>query len=72
MRIYLLVLTFFLLLEVVNAQLLTIIEPYLLKLGFLQRTPRGRVLSELGCKYLGISKFKNTNNQFSFIDDLGF
>ncbi|MBE6462678.1 MAG: Holliday junction branch migration DNA helicase RuvB [Alphaproteobacteria bacterium] len=49
-----------------------VIEPYLLKLGFLQRTPRGRVLSEQGCKYLGISKFKNTNNQFSFIDDLGF
>lgn len=49
-----------------------VIEPYLLKLGFLQRTPRGRVLSELGCKYLGIKKFKNTDNQFSFIDDLGF
>lgn len=47
-----------------------VIEPYLLKLGFLQRTPRGRVLSEQGCKYLGISKFKN-NNQFSFMDDLG-
>ena len=49
-----------------------VIEPYLLKLGFLQRTPRGRVLSEHGCKYLGISKFKNNNNQFTFIDDLGF
>ena len=49
-----------------------VIEPYLLKLGFLQRTPRGRVLSEQGCKYLGISKFKNNNNQFSFMDDLGF
>ena len=48
-----------------------VIEPYLLKLGFLQRTPRGRVLSETGCKYLGINKLKN-NNQFSFIDDLGF
>lgn len=48
-----------------------VIEPYLLKLGFLQRTPRGRVLSELGCKYLGISKFKHPNNQFSFMDDLG-
>ena len=48
-----------------------VIEPYLLKLGFLQRTPRGRVLSEQGCKYLGINKFKN-NNQFSFMDDLGF
>ena len=48
-----------------------VIEPYLLKLGFLQRTPRGRVLSEQGCKYLGVSKFKN-DNQFSFMDDLGF
>lgn len=48
-----------------------VIEPYLLKLGFLQRTPRGRVLSEQGSKYLGINKFKN-NNQFSFMDDLGF
>ena len=48
-----------------------VIEPYLLKLGFLQRTPRGSVLSEQGCKYLGISKFKNNNNQFSFMDDLG-
>ena len=48
-----------------------VIEPYLLKLGFLQRTPRGRILSEQGCKYLGISKFKNNNNQFSFMDDLG-
>ncbi len=48
-----------------------VVEPYLLKLGFLQRTPRGRILSEQGCKYLGISKFKNNNNQFSFMDDLG-
>ncbi len=48
-----------------------VIEPYLLKLGFLQRTPRGRVLSEQGCKYLGVSKFKNNNNQFSFMEDLG-
>ncbi len=48
-----------------------VIEPYLLKLGFLQRTPRGRVLSEQGCKYLGINKPKN-NGQISFMDDLGF
>ncbi len=48
-----------------------VIEPYLLKLGFLQRTPRGRVLSEQGCKYLGVKNSKN-NNQISFIDDLGF
>jgi Holliday junction DNA helicase RuvB len=28
-------------------------EPYLLKLGFLQRTPRGRVVTELGRAHLG-------------------
>ncbi len=28
-------------------------EPYLLKLGFLQRTPRGRVITELGRAHLG-------------------
>lgn len=35
-----------------------VVEPFLLKLGFLQRTPRGRVISELGCKYLGIPQVK--------------
>lgn len=33
-----------------------VIEPFLLKLGFLQRTPRGRMISDLGCEYLGIAK----------------
>jgi holliday junction DNA helicase RuvB len=28
-------------------------EPYLLQLGFIQRTPRGRVVTELGRKHLG-------------------
>jgi len=28
-------------------------EPYLLQLGFLQRTPRGRVITELGREHLG-------------------
>ena len=28
-------------------------EPYLLQLGFLQRTPRGRVITELGREQLG-------------------
>ncbi len=46
-----------------------VIEPYLLKLGLLQRTPRGRMLSEKGCKYTGLNKFKN--NQFDFNDNLG-
>ena len=29
-------------------------EPYLLKNGFIQRTPRGRVATELACGHLGI------------------
>ena len=28
-------------------------EPYLLQLGFLQRTPRGRVITELGREHVG-------------------
>ena len=29
-------------------------EPYLLQLGFLQRTPRGRVITELGSAHIGV------------------
>ncbi len=32
-----------------------VIEPYLLQQGYLQRTPRGRVLTTLGFKHLGLS-----------------
>ena len=28
-------------------------EPYLLQLGFLQRTPRGRIVTKLGRAHLG-------------------
>ena len=31
-------------------------EPYLLQLGFLQRTPRGRVVTKLGRAHLGASE----------------
>jgi Holliday junction DNA helicase RuvB len=31
-------------------------EPYLLQLGFLQRTPRGRVITELGRAHVGAPK----------------
>lgn len=31
-----------------------IYEPYLMQLGFLMRTPRGRVITELGYKHLGL------------------
>ncbi|MEZ5813430.1 MAG: Holliday junction branch migration DNA helicase RuvB [Alphaproteobacteria bacterium] len=30
-----------------------VIEPYLLQQGLVQRTPRGRIISDKGCKYLG-------------------
>jgi holliday junction DNA helicase RuvB len=31
-------------------------EPYLLKLGFIQRTPRGRVITDLGRAHLGLAR----------------
>jgi Holliday junction DNA helicase RuvB len=30
-------------------------EPYLMQIGFLQRTPRGRVVTRLACEHLGLS-----------------
>ena len=33
-----------------------VIEPYLMQLGFIQRTPRGRVVTESGYKHLGLKK----------------
>jgi len=41
-----------------------VIEPFLLKLGFLQRTPRGRVISDAGCQYLG-SPRKNIRDEIA-------
>lgn len=32
-------------------------EPYLLQLGFIARTPRGRVVTELACEHLGLEYF---------------
>ena len=44
-----------------------VVEPFLLKLGFLQRTPRGRIISQLGYKYLGIKLPKKTSKQYKGI-----
>ena len=33
-----------------------VIEPYLMQLGFIQRTPRGRVVTESGYEHLGVKK----------------
>jgi len=35
-------------------------EPYLLQLGFLQRTPRGRIVTELGREHLGALRDRET------------
>ncbi len=47
-----------------------VIEPFLLKLGLLQRTPRGRVISDLGCEYLGVPNLRKDKvvQQLNLID----
>ncbi len=49
-----------------------VIEPFLLKIGFIQRTPRGRIVSEAGYKYLGISpsKMKHDDTQFDLLKNI--
>ena len=48
-----------------------VIEPFLLKLGFLQRTPRGRIISDLGCEYLGVPKLnKKDSRQFDLLNNI--
>ena len=46
-----------------------VVEPFLLKLGFIQRTPRGRIISDLGCQYMGIAhpKIKTDNTNIKII-----
>jgi Holliday junction DNA helicase RuvB len=35
-----------------------VIEPYLIQQGFIQRTPRGRMLSDVGYRYLGLTPLR--------------
>lgn len=46
-----------------------VIEPYLVQQGFIQRTPRGRCMSEKGYKYLGLTPKKIPVIQDSLLDD---
>ncbi len=39
-------------------------EPFLIKEGFITRTPRGRVATELAFKHLGIKQYKSDNSLF--------
>ncbi|MCX7641437.1 MAG: Holliday junction branch migration DNA helicase RuvB [Elusimicrobiales bacterium] len=44
-----------------------VIEPYLIKAGFLKRTPRGRVLTKKACQHLGITTDRKIDeNNFLF------
>ena len=47
-----------------------VVEPFLLKLGFLQRTPRGRIISQSGYKYLGINIPAKQTKQYELLDNL--
>ncbi len=38
-------------------------EPYLIQLGYIQRTPRGRVVTELGYKHFGLKSNINTETE---------
>jgi len=45
-----------------------VIEPYLMQQGLVQRTPRGRMLSQKGFEYLGLKPISNTA-QLNMLDD---
>jgi Holliday junction DNA helicase RuvB len=47
-----------------------VVEPYLLKLGFLQRTPRGRIISQSGYKYLGVKMPAKQTKQYELLEVL--
>ncbi len=44
-----------------------VIEPYLMQLGLLMRTPRGRLLSEAGYRHLGLSVPKGQKQQLDLL-----
>jgi len=48
-----------------------VIEPFLIQQGFLQRTPRGRVVSDKGFKHLGLAAPRRENVQFDLLDGEG-
>jgi Holliday junction DNA helicase RuvB len=48
-----------------------IIEPYLLQIGFLQRTPRGRLLTANAFRHLGLAEPGRAASQFGLFSDEG-
>ena len=47
-----------------------VVEPYLIQQGFLQRTPRGRMLTDQGFRYLGLNPPTQPTRQFDLLDKL--
>jgi len=45
--------------------IMDVYEPYLLQLGFLERTPRGRMATRLACEHLGVPYKKGQSSQAS-------
>jgi Holliday junction DNA helicase RuvB len=45
-----------------------IIEPYLIQCGYLQRTPRGRLLTSHAFKHLGLAEPKRDMGQSGLFD----
>ena len=48
-----------------------VIEPYLMQLGLLMRTPRGRLLSETGYRHLGLQIPKGQKQQLDLLASSG-
>ena len=46
--------------------IMDVYEPYLLQLGFLERTPRGRLATERAYQHLGIAYKNRRQNQAGF------
>lgn len=44
-----------------------VIEPYLMQQGLIQRTPRGRILSAAGWRYLGLTPPKSVDTQLDLL-----
>ena len=45
-----------------------VIEPFLIQRGLIQRTPRGRVLSDAGYRHLGLAAPRRDPAQFNLLD----
>ena len=50
--------------------IMDVYEPYLLQLGFLQRTPRGRVATKLGYEHLGLTPPKSQGSDQTTLWDV--